>query len=251
MKVRAFTIIELLIVVVIIGVISAVSYMGISSRSALSRLESAAQVLAADVAYARTTAGLKQCQTRFVLCVGRDNCAPNVAPNVTASSGQLNARFYALLRRSHGAVGSTESCFNPQAIPAADDGFASWDFEITPKPLPRGVSFDAIYTAVPSQADWLPVTAAAAAQSIWFPTSPSSNLPGGEGSNRSRLVAVPIANPLVDGDNGSVIFQLSLTDCTGNDCPGYFVVLMNTGETLVRRCVRSGTRPGGGSDICF
>lgn len=248
---RGFTLIELIIVILIIGVVSGITYVGLSSRSSVASLERAVQTLAADVAYARSAAVMKRCQTRFILC------ADSSCTNAAAGLGAVEPRFYAILRRSHND--NLQSCSNPNLVPAANDGYANWDFDMAPKPLPRDVSFDAIYEGTDAwmdMTDWLTLDGSVAAvqNSLYFPTSPSAALPspgdadGDSTGTRSRLVATPILQSRVAGDDGSILFQLALGDCV-DDCPNYWVVLMDSGETVVRRC-NPGAR-GDESDTCF
>jgi prepilin-type N-terminal cleavage/methylation domain-containing protein len=241
---KAFTLVELIIVVLIIGIVGALSYAGLSSRSQVANLEKAVQVLAADVSYARSAAVMKRCQTRFILCM--DSLCTDLA-----GDGE-DPRFYAILRRSHGDQASLQSCFNPNAVALADDGFEFWDFDLSPKAIPRGVSFEDVYVGTwLDSSDWLIVENEEPVEnSLWFPTSPSATLPApvADPDGRSRLVASPITNSRAEG-NGSILFQMGLTECD-EDCPLYWVLLMDSGETQVRRCNNTGAAGADASNDC-
>jgi len=247
---RGFTLIELMIVVAIIAIASALSFVKISSRMQVSRLESFAQTLASDLDYARSAAMLKGCPIRIVFCQDA-NCSTRSSASVDVSGGQSGvvglsgtpATHYAFLRMSQGDP--NVMCFNSNRV--ATDGFAAWDFDRRPQPIPLGVVIRSIYTStnsVPSGADWSDTTSVDASQSIWFDSQGRLTLP----------LNAPISSTTI---THKVVFQASLGNCNvGNadsDCLGFIIATPETsGQARLVRC-QLGSRPSGASpsNVCF
>ncbi|MGA0162992.1 MAG: pilus assembly FimT family protein, partial [Bdellovibrionota bacterium] len=162
---KAYTLIELMIVVAIIGAVAAIGAISISSRIQSSRLETAAMSLSADLAYARSAALFKGCHTRIIFCADA-KCSTKVS-NVTS------ATHYAILRRAQ-YTDPAADCYIDGTDPSPSTShFDDWDYDKTPKPLPSGVQFSDIYSdAAVSVADWDSVTDSEAEDSVYFHSSP-------------------------------------------------------------------------------
>ena len=257
MKKRGFTLIELMVVVVIIGITAALSYIKINSRMMVSRLENFTQTLVSDVDYVRSTAMLKGCPIRLVFCqdpncTSLSNALGDVADGETSVIGRSSgatfapATHYAFLRMSQSANAST-MCFNASAVAEASDGFASWDFDRRPQPIPQGIVMRGIYTTtgLVNTVDWSDTTSADATASIWF-------------DSEGRMT-VPL-NAFVTSTSSmsfQVVFQASLATCdaasAADDCLGFLIATPPAaGQSRLVRCNPGGARNGAvPSDACF
>jgi len=236
---KAYTLIELMIVVAIIGTVAAIGAISISSRIQSSRLETAAMSLSADLAYARSAALFKGCHTRIIFCADA-KCA-------TKASNVTSATHYAILRRAqYGDKDGDCYIVGTDPSPGASDGgshFDNWDYDKTPKPLPSGVKFSDIYSEdAVSVADWGSVTDSDATNSIYFHTSPYA----------VNAIYIPLAGgaSMLDATKGSPAFQVGLENCapTTADCTGYVVSISDAGETFVTVCLGDETE---GVQECF
>lgn len=232
-RILGFTIIELMIVVVIIGVLSAIGGVTLNSRMRTSRLEDAAQTLVTDVSYARGAAALKSCPTRFIFCNSK-TCLDAGATTVSGNIGDVmtGGTYYAILRMSQNQPGGeSQPCYNAEAVSSSLDKFQFWDFDRRPQPLPKGVKFTAIYNngwAAANSADWQYSTNAFAANTLYFRSSDSS-------------ANVPVTGSAANGDK--IAFQLQLDDCdpsANEDCGAYFVTVGSGGIVSLVRCESGG-----------
>lgn len=233
-----FTLIELMVVVGIVMVLSAIGFVSISARIKTSRLESAVQGVVSDLSYARTTAMLKGCPTRFIFC--QDSTCTNptsmaVSNDRIAYSG-ASARFYGLLRMSQ-ATDANAICFNSNAI--TSDAWANWDLDKKAVGLPSGVSFFGIYpSSGPAQGNWTSFSSSEATNSIYFETDGDLRVP----------LTDTTANAVGSSMAYRVVFQLGFDDCdpTDEDCLGYLVgIPANGGTAKFFRCDASGPRGSG------
>lgn len=236
---KAYTLIELMIVVAIIGVVAAIGAISISSRIQSSRLETAAMSLSADLAYARSAALFKGCHTRIVFCEDA-KCATKV-------SDVTSATHYAILRKAQ-YTDPTEDCYIDGIDPSPSSShFANWDYDKTPKALPSGVKFVGIYSEdAVSVADWSAVTDSDAAASIYFHSSPYA----------VNAIHIPLEGgiSMLDTTRGSPAFQVGLEDCSlgTTGCTGYVVSISDSGESFVTVCLPAGDGGGsGGVQACF
>ena len=250
MRKRGFTLIELMIVVAIIAIASALSFVKISSRMQVSRLESFAQTLASDLDYARSAAMLKGCPIRIVFCQDA-NCSSSSGASINVSGGESGvvglsgtpATHYAFLRMSQGD--SNVMCFNANRV--TTDGFAAWDFDRRPQPIPLGVVIRAVYlstSGAPSAVNWSNTTSADANQSIWFDSQGRLTVP----------LSATISSTTVPHQ---VVFQASLGNCdvgsADSDCLGFIIATPQTsGQARLVRCELGVRGSGSGpSNVCF
>ncbi len=257
MKKRGFTLIELMVVVVIIGITAALSYIKINSRMMVSRLENFTQTLVSDLDYARSTAMLKGCPLRLVFCQdpnctslsnGLGDIASGESSVIGRSSGATfaPATHYAFLRMSQSANVSS-MCFNGSAVAAAADGFAFWDFDRRPQPIPQGIVMRGIYatTGLVNSVDWSDTTSADATASVWF--------------NSEGRMTVPLNafTTTTSAMSYQIVFQTSLENCdaasAADDCLGFLIATPQAaGQARLVRCSPGGARNAATpSDVCF
>lgn len=264
-KLSAFTLIELMIVLVIAIVLSAIGYINITSRLKTARLEEAAQTLVSDLSYARSAAMLKGCPTRFIFCNDR-TCSPGAGTAVvsgvnsdnravigTNATPSVPARYYAIQRFSQADPSGTSSmCYNSAAIPSASDGYAYWDFDRRPQAIPQGVSFFPIYTSggLADQTDWKwdQLSSAAAGNAIWFNSS----------GDLTSAAMTDTANVVGSAVDYRIVFQIGLDTCTPtntDDCIAYLISIpANGGTAKFTKCEsNTGNRSRGTtrSNRCF
>ncbi len=242
-----FTLTEVLIVLIIVGVLSIIGGISLNSRMRTSRLESAAEALKSDVSYARTSALFKSCPTRFIFCENK-SCQPALQSETDDSNGYMTKnsafiRYYAIIRMSHADTG-VSNCYNANAIAESNDGFEYWDFDRRPQALPIGVAFTNIFgsgvvaTSSNAVSDWSSSTSGAASNTIWFSSSNGSvNVPSGS----------------TDSTGNTIALQVGLDDCDPGDaseeCGGYFITVGSGGVVNMRKCI-PGSRSSG-SDTCY
>lgn len=240
-----FTLMELMITVVVIGLVAMVGVNGVQKRLVQSGLESAADALAAELSEARSSAILKQCPTRMVICMNA-NCANVDTQAISAQSSSAGnfigtaagpATYYAIIRQ-------TVPC---STADLSGVGFANWDFDGKPKKLPSGVAFAPIYTSASgsindtnADAAWgggASLLVTDVGNSLWFDSDATFYIP----------VA---ANTTSDGN--AIVFQLKSQSCnpaTEDSCYGYFVTISPGGDTAAKPCSK-GNRADN-SDTCF
>lgn len=225
-----FTLIELLIVVVIVVLLAVSAGIKISSRVRITNLEQAAQILAAEMTQARSSAILKGCATRLIMCADR-NCTNTSVVDATKriSNNSVPVVNYAILRMSQPTTGLI--CPNANAV--LTDGYQNWDFDRLGSALPRGIVFTSIYqnAGVLDQTDWFNFTVLAATNSLYFNSSDSNNFPH-----------VPIINRLLDNNGTQILVQLSYDDCdpVTADCLGYLIWIDTTGQVGISKCSGGG-----------
>lgn len=253
-KIKAFTLMELMIVVAIIAIISVIGGISINSRLRVSRLEDAALALASDASYARTSALFKGCPTRFVFC--SDRLCPST--DISGVSVEADARYYATLRLSQYAD-STADCYVSGSTDS-DDSLGvlnAFDFDRKPQAIPNGIKFKFIYQGGSSNFDqdkWTNFDkgSSEANNSLWFPSSIDDS------DANVGVANVPDSDPdanMMDASGGNyILFQLQFDDCdptdSGDDCLAYFVVMDTSGETNIKRCENCNDRSAN-ADCCF
>jgi prepilin-type N-terminal cleavage/methylation domain-containing protein len=243
-----FTLIELMITVLVIAAVAMVGVNGLQKRLVQAGLESAAESLASDLSAARSSAILKQCPTRMIICLNA-NCTNVAAQNISRQSSVSGnyigtattaARYFATIRQ-------TTPCSANAGQAAGVDGFANWDFETKPRSLPKGVVFSAIYSSASgsindTNADAAWAGGATLAQSdvgnsLWFDSDSTFYIP-------------VLSNFTADGNY--IAFQVNSAFCnpaTDDSCYGYFVTMSPGGEAATKPCSK-GTRANN-SDTCF
>lgn len=240
-KQSGFTLVELMVVLALAIILATVGAISMNSRVSISRVESAAERIASDLAYARKAALFKGCPTRVILC-GDPNCqqtgVADGANNVIGVGGEP-ARFYGILRLSQDDTLGNAICPNPDWVPEDADGFIHWDFDRKPQQISRGAGVTAIYNGaggvMDSSNDFVPGEGdAAEATSLWFPTTfeATPNVPVDDGTMSA------------DFDSAQIYFQIQLDDCepddADSDCLGILVGLTQGGEARVVPCDAGG-----------
>jgi len=256
LKILGFTLTELMVVVAIVAIITVLGVVSLNSRMKVSRLEEAAQALAADLSYTKTAALFKGCPTRIIFCLDK-NCTESgrQVSSITVGtdgigSGSTLARYFSILRKVQ-YTNSNGSCYSSAAGGDPDGGatayFDNWDFDRKPQELPIGVAITPIYLdGVPDFSDWGSESSGEAGNSIWFPSSIT------DADTNLDFANIPVDNALAA--NGShVVFQVRMDNCDptdpGADCAGFLIVMDSSGETSIRPC-----NPGGRADLtdnCF
>jgi len=247
-----------MVVVAIVAIITVLGVVSLNSRMKVSRLEEAAQALAADLSYAKTAALFKGCPTRVIFCIER-NCTDSgrTVSTITAGaeaigSGSTLARYFAILRKVQ-YTDSNGSCYSSDGGGDPDGGatayFDNWDFDRKPQELPIGIALTPVYSgsdAVPDYSDWVSEASAEAGNSLWFPSSIT------DADANLDFANIPVDDGLA-ANGASVVFQVRMDDCDPTDpdadCAGFLVVMDSSGETSIRPC-----NPGGranSTDNCF
>lgn len=246
-KILGYTLIEMLVVVAIVIILTALGVVNMNSRARVADLEEAAKTLSADVNFARGAAMFRGCPTRIIICMDKD-CSNTSVSSISGNyigNGSSAARYYAILRLS--TTNSLGSCYNSSKV--SGTGFSSnWDFEKRPQAIPKGIAFTGIYAGagnVPDAGNWLSTTDAMATNSIWF-------------SSSTGAANIPVSgNTLTNGD--TIAFQLTFDSCdpsgaSAGECAGYFVTVGTGGVVNMLKCARgTGHRTQGvfSSDNCF
>jgi len=138
-------------------------------------------------------------------------------------------------------------CYNASAVAAAADGFAFWDFDRRPQPIPQGIVMRGIYTTtgLVNSVDWSDTTSADATASIWFNSEGHMTVPLNAFTTTTSAMSFQI------------VFQASLGTCDAasatDDCLGFLIATPQAaGQARLVRCSPGGTRSAATpSDVCF
>ncbi len=244
-----FTLIELMITVLVIAAVAMVGVNGLQKRLVQAGLESGAESLASDLSAARSSAILKQCPTRMIICLN-PNCANVAAQNISRQSSVSGnyigtattaAAYFATIRQ-------TIPCSANAGTDAVLDGFTNWDFENKPRRLPKGVVFSAIYSSASGSIN---DTNADAAWAGGSPTLAQSDVGNSLWFDSDSTFYIPVLTNLTS-DGNYIAFQVNSASCnpaTDDSCYGYFVTMSPGGEAATKPCSK-GTRANN-SDTCF